>query len=580
MRRNLIILISLWLALAPFLPGKEYSINRVDIDATIRPDGTVHIKEHRRYTYQGEFRWANYTLQKEGFTKLTGISIRDERGKYIHDSSEKPRSYMITTNEEEINLKWFYDAIDETRTFTLQYTIHGALAVGPDWTEWYWSFIGDGWREPTGETKIRITLPHKPEQDSIYVWLHTSARKDSVTTDSGVVHIHATNLPEEQPLTARILFPSRTLSGVGVNSPELSLAQVRDEEQKRRETLNAERNRQEFLQDYGRPASIILSLISLFIFAWIYRRYGQKASVPGAPEKLYSIPSKDPPALIGWLMQFYTVNGRNLVATIFDLAHRGYFKFHEETMQKKLLQTSSKRFLIEKTDQSPGPGDLLEWERALYEYITGKMTDGRIYFDALTDQRSDMGEWFSNWAEQVKNEAKSRGWRDEESIRGATINGIGQGVILLVGTGLVIVTGTFALVPVIISFVLGLLSFAVIHRTREGERLYQEWKAFKRSLKSGDFTRRNQDLMNRLFVYAVAIGVSGREIRDWIREMEIGASQVPWIVFLAGTAEEPAAVASSMSELTVTGIQTISSVAGGSGASAGSAGGGTGGGAG
>ena len=559
----------------------EYSIDRVEIQARVNPEGSIHLLETRTYTFTGDFHWANYTLQKAGFTELTDISIRDSLGKYTHESSEESRTFRLTTNEEELNLQWYFEATNETRSFILEYTIHGALAVGHSWTEWFWRFIGNGWDEPSEEILIDVRLPGKVSPDSLYGWVHTSADHSAMEVTPGKISIQAAGLPEENPLTLRLLFPSRWLSGVPVNATELTLSGAQAEEQQRKARLEARRERRQAWERAGLPLAVGLTLLSLISFLWLYNRHGRRHSIRNVPEHQHRLPTEHPPALIGWLMQNYTVNGRNLVATIFDLARRGYFTFREEKEEKSgFLRKSSRQFLIQMTEKMPETGRLTEWEQGLYDLISQRMTDGEVSFAELTDQRAESPEWFKNWASMVSDTAKSKNWRDERSIRGAVINAVIQAVLFAAAIALVILSGAIGFIPLVITLCTGIASLGIVRRTREGERVYRQWKALKQSLKEGVPGRRDPDLLNEFYIYAIAMGLSVRKIRNWLENIQIQSASIPWIVFAPGIADQSGEVAASLSTLTNTGIQTISSVAGGTGATAGSAGGGTGGGAG
>ncbi|MBS1271722.1 MAG: hypothetical protein MAGBODY4_00854 [Candidatus Marinimicrobia bacterium] len=572
------LLITVLILACSSLFAKEYTIDNVNIRAEINANGTVDLTEARVYTFEEEFSWANYTIRKSGFTELTDISIRDAQGKYVNENTEEPRTFMVTTNEEEINLKWFYEAEDETRRFTIDYTIHGALAVGPEWTELFWTFIGDSWKKTTQQASVRILLPGDVGKDSVHAWLRTRNELTQTIPKSDGVLVNVTQLRSDQSLKVRFLFPTSVLATTEITAPELSLVSATSEEQAYQKQRQERIERRKQYASLGWYLTLIVAGLSGLIWIFFFSRYGKRHHPRAIPDQLYSPPTSEPPAIIGWLMQSQSVNGSHLLATIFDSARRGYFKIHEEEGEKKFLQKKKPRYRVEKAEE-PSSVDLLDWEQDLYEYVTDQMQDDSIYFDELTDQRSDMQKWFSKWAKSVKEDAKSRNWIDSESVKGAIINGVIQS-LLLAGSLLAIYwAGGFGAVALGATLLFGLLSFAIVHRTKIGEQVYQQWKAFKNSIKKGSGRQFGTSHIDKMIIYAIALGVSEKYLENWLAGTQVQLAHIPWIVFMTSTSN-PAEVAASMNALASSGLTTVSSVAGAGGASAGSAGGGTGGGAG
>ena len=562
------------------LHAKEYHIENVTIQAYIHSNGNVTMTEARTYEFEDDFSWANYTLDRRGFKDVTDISVRDESTTYVHKDTEAPGTFRVTYNEKEINLKWFFQAEDVTRTFTIEYTLRGALAIGTEWTEFFWNFIGDEWKKTTQHATVRLYLPTPVGQDSLYSWIRTMNTNTTLEQKRDGLFVTVDYLRSSQALKIRTLFPTALLSNPAITVPELMLADAQSEEETYQATLQERREHKAHYASLGRYLTILIAMLSLVLFVYFYRRYGMRHTVRAIPETLYTPPSTEPPAIIGWLMQKSTVNGSHLVATLFDLARRGLFTIHEEEGEKKFLQKEESRFRIEQTGETP-PEDanLLDWERDLYEYVMEHMESGSVYFDELTDQRSDMSKWFSEWAKKVKADAKSHQWIDPKSIKGAIIHGILQFVLL--GTGILAIywADLFGLIALFAAVIFGFLSFAIVRRTQSGEKIYRQWKAFTNGIKKGDHHQFNRKNIDTMFVYALALGVSEKHLEIWLSDIQVQQSYIPWIIFMHGTTN-PATIAGSMTTLAGTGLQTVSSVAGGTGATAGSAGGGTGGGAG
>src|ERR1041385_1088835 len=88
-RRAAVVVFALGIALAGVLAGtavpKSYHFTRVSIDATVLPDGSVQIVEHRTYDFSGDFHGADYTIRWPS-DKIEGFTVQ-ENGKELHADS-------------------------------------------------------------------------------------------------------------------------------------------------------------------------------------------------------------------------------------------------------------------------------------------------------------------------------------------------------------------------------------------------------------------------------------------------------------------------------------------------------------
>ena len=580
MKFKTVLLLGLILAFGS-LCADEYTIDRVSISATIQQDGTIDYTEERTYTFDGEFSWATYTLPKNGFTEITNISIQDQSGQYSHINSEEPGTFKITTNDQEINFKWFYAAQNETKTFTIRYTLHGALAVGHTWTEFFWNYISDSWKEPTEEARITVEIPGIISEDSLHTWLRTDIQSANVAMRTNGFILTARDIGDDQNLLCRFLFPTSVLNNIPVTAEKLTLTSAQQEETDYRQKQIAQAERDAKQAVWGKFLSIAIAVLSLILWLYFFFQNGRRHKIRGVPEFLYDLPSEEKPAIIGWLIQSRSINGSHLIASIFDLAQRNFFTIHQEDAEKSFLKKEEYRFRLEKNlDVTPEMrSTLTEWENALYEFVVDAMEDEFIYLDALTDQRSAIRKWFPKWSKQVKEDAKSRHWIDSSSKRAAMFH-LGLQVLLFLGGIISILWGDmFGLIGTFTAFFFAILSVAIVRRTEQGEKVYQQWKALKRSIEKMPENNFARDHIDTLFIHAIALGLSEKKLKNWLQQVDLQTQQIAWIAFIPAVSSA-ASVAHAVTAMAGTGLTTVSSVAGGAGASAGAAGGGAGGSAG
>ncbi len=577
-----IILIAI-VSIPVILSAKNYTITHVQIESQINSDGTVSYAEHRTYAFDGEYTWANYALPKSGFSEITDVQVSDENRQYTHDNTEKPGTFQISTNSKEINIKWYYSANSESKTFTIRFIYHDAIAVGPIWSQFQSIYISNRWKKTTQNADILLKFPRPIATDSIYNWIHGISSKTSLSTSPDQVTIQARNITSSQYLQVRTLFPSSVLQNVKVTSPKLSLSMVQADEKARIQHIQALTEKKAQHRHLGILLTILIAFLSALVWILFFQKFGKRFKPKGIPKRLYDTPTEDPPAIAGYIVQYRSVSGSNLIATLFDLARRGYFRISQEQGEGGFLKKSEERFkitLVPEEARTESLDELNGWELDLYDYVTDAMEDDNVYFDDLTDQRSMMRKWFNEWAKSVKDAAEAHDWYDKSSLRAAIYCGLLEFVLLAASiVGFILAEG-WGLIGFLTALIFGLLTLTLYRRTPEGEKVYRQWKAFKESLKEGHHQRFDIKNIDKLFVYAIAVGLGEKQLSRWLTGMHVNESAIPWIVFAAGTHASPAEVAASMSTLAATGLQTVSSVAGTGGATAGSSVGGAGGGAG
>src|SRR3954471_10850683 len=150
MRALLMFLVALPVALVPgSAQAKSYHFSRVQIDATVLPDGSLQVVDHRTYDFSGDFHGADYTIQWPS-DRIEDFTVA-ENGKELHVDSNPFVSPFHAV--------WSYAAADEQRTFTISYRADCAVDVFSDTAHLLWQFVGTGWTVPTDFVKVTVHLP-------------------------------------------------------------------------------------------------------------------------------------------------------------------------------------------------------------------------------------------------------------------------------------------------------------------------------------------------------------------------------------------------------------------------------------
>ncbi|HKJ68175.1 MAG TPA: DUF2207 domain-containing protein [bacterium] len=555
-------LLLLLLGFSAILLAKDYQIQQVDIQADIRPDGTIQFTEERTYTFRGEYYWANYTLGRDEFDGISQITVREGGREYTRSETRQPYTYETTANASELNIKWYFQAADESRTFTLSYRIRGALTSGLRWTEFFWTFISDRWKEETENAGIRITLPDSVDPDSIYLWLRSPDIQARVDKTPNRVSIHGLHIPEDVSLRVRLLFPHKILPNVDVIHSAFTPDVVQRSESAYRRQLRQQEQLSRRRESLGLPLSIAIALIGILVWSGIYYGYGRRnRSDDPVPEILYAPPSGDRPALVGWLLKPGAVTGRHFLATLLDLARRGYLVLRGEQTAQSAARTQPWRFAIRLNPgvRSDTQDKCTEWERALLVCVRERQSDGEVYLDELTDQRTSIRRWFPGWARLVEADARSRNFLEEKSTTAARVNGVIQGLLIVICIGILVWTNSlWILCPMLSGTILLGASRIIRHRTGEAEVLYKQWNALKRAIIRGDSETFPRSAMDELLVHSLTLDVSMKHISVWLRKLDLKPAHIPWLFVHSHSEWAPVEMADVLEALLSTGLQTVS----------------------
>lgn len=564
------------------ISAKNYSIPEIHVDVQINTDGTITITEHRTYVYDGSYTWANYRLPKIGYSAIRKISISENNNPFTNLNTEEPGSFLVEESDKAYNIKWFYSAENETRTFTISYTLEGAIVVGPEWSEFFWNYTSSGREKSTDSIEILLRLPESVSPSNLHHWVREPAWTiDAITFENGF-RFTGTNIKRSQAVSIRTLFPSSVFnSQVAISDPSFSLSTAEQEEFDLREQRRIAAEKEAEAQILAWEVLTFISGLSILIFIYFYRKYGSRHKVNLSSNQSILLPGREKPAAIGWLIHNRTVTHSLLMATLLDLARQGYLSIKENEADDEGWLASKESYFTVHAAESIPVGILADYEQNLLNFVQSRIhEEGNKLDDIFKFSDSDVSKWFYKWKNELKDYCKAKGWIDKESYKGMYWN-LGLQTVLM-GASTV---GLFLIHPLMaiamgISFIMLILSLVIVRRTPKGEELYRRWKKYIQALKNAKEHSFSEDLLGLHFIYSIAFGVGKQHIETIFEQNPQVATTLYWIVVLPGNASSAADVASSFSKLAAMASTTASGGSFGGGATAGTAGGGASGGAG
>ncbi len=593
--------LTLLLVIVPVRLGfaKSYSIDRIEINARIDGDGSLWISESRRYHFQGSFSWADYELPLQQLGPVSDFLLSENGHEYRQQDGNLPGTYAISSDEDRFYVRWNYRASHEQRTFTLRYRVADVVRRYRDVNEFYYQFVGKANQTSIGRVEVVLALPQPADTSQVRAWAHGPLH-GQLAFENGMIRLWVAPLPRGNWWEVRVIFPRDWVTGGRQPIDRTMREAIFAEERLLAETANAKRlalqRKIEFREQHQSqavPASMILAVIGFAALLLLYSRYGQSYPVPGQGRIASEIPQDLSPAVVSYLYSNGQMGAGAMIATIFDLARRGYLQLQETIQEKKILFGTFRKkiytlqLMTDKYEQDKN--DLAAHEREMVDFLFSGLAGDRsvLAMDELKDSRRDVTRWFREWKKKVAQVWGGAGFYEKGSIIGTVIAAVMAVAIFVAGVLIVLYLGRGGVIAVIAGIVLFLLSFLILKYTRELKQIKVQLSAFRRYLTRYHFQRDSsylQSHLDRFLIYGIALGVGSKVIKEMVKLVPDwqASGYFPWYV---GTMAHgsPVAFAESVSSMVASMGATMSSAAGvggsaaaGGGAGAGGASGGAG----
>jgi uncharacterized membrane protein len=510
------------------LSSKSYDFPRVEIDATVRPDGSIDLVERRTFDFDGQFRFAYFTIAWP-VEQIESFSVTEE-GRPLEVSQEP---YVGGFRG-----RWNFAAEDEERTFTISYRALCAVDVYTDAAHLLWQFVGTGWDEPTEHARILVHLPPKaagrfqrpaapcpspPERSpagtepllagEVRAWGHGPFNGQVTIRDPQTVELRVQDVPPATFVEGSILMPPQAvpdafqqplpqresiLAFEGVLAEQANAARRAELDR-----LNVQAVRRRFL------VGALIGLPVLFgLLAYASRR---RDRVPGVPDMLQEPPADRHPMEVAqlWGQANGSLSAKALYRTqMLHLARTGAVD-----VQAVGPVTDPEDFVLRLRDM---PEDGLDREFAEFLFPDGRQ-DGSVSLKKLRPTGKRRGE-LREWWEEAKDLTKGglgkvrSGGRWESTLTTALgVGGMAAGAFGAdyFGTPLVLLLILVSLVGMIVAHVL--IRPMVAPQWREE---VARWRAFRRFLK--DFSSLRDApaaavvIWENYLVFATALEVADR----------------------------------------------------------------------
>ncbi|HYH13192.1 MAG TPA: DUF2207 domain-containing protein [Thermomicrobiales bacterium] len=499
-----------------------------DVHHEVRSDGSVHVVEDQIIQFNGSFSYGFADIPFDNVEEIGNLSVTidGEPARFVEPSAyrEEPGTFTYRATSSMVNLDYGFaqTSYGDERHIVLEYDLFGALRVYEDlepanqqlWRVPITREVTDV--APIESSTVSITLPEEVAEGDFV------ASPVSPEIDGRTFSWTRTNLDQGDSFEVRLQFPP-------ITSATVPSWQQLDDQQRQ------EQEQQEEREAVAGTALLGVGLLILvvgglgFSIAWFTK--GRDPHVGMVADYIANPPDDLSPGAAGALVD-ETVQTRDVLATVLDLARRGAIVIHESGKDEGVFGLGG-GFTHEFELKDPAIAER-EFERKLLDVMfgvsaePGKRVSMTEFRQSYTASAASIGEGFYD-------ELVSHGYFHESpettrkrwggiAVAAPVITAIVAFIIVQmadVSTGWI----WFVVVAaIIVAIYASKLSRHMAVKTREGAEAAAKWSAFKRYLEDID-ERENleesKEIFERYLPYAVAFGLE----RSFVQKF--AAAEVP-----------------------------------------------------
>jgi uncharacterized membrane protein len=480
--------------------AKSYTAETYRSEILVRPDGTLHVTEEVTFRFDGAFHYVYRTIPT---TKTDGI-----------ENIESPDPIRVRSGSSTVEVRWdFPEVRDANRTFRLSYDARGVIYRRDGGWVLRWNAFPYNHQYRIESARSLLSLPEGNEPSVVHTRPDVPARRTAggIEFDVGALSRDRTFLIEA------------TLPGDAAGFPVPEWQGFHDRWNRAVPPLLA-------------SAAVVLVLGILGIIRSRKKIIPEALTALGRTIPAMPTPPSDLPPAIAGAIRDGRVSFPHAVATVLDLAARGYVRFENDG--KKSRWGSDKRFLRRLRPAE----DLAAWERKVFDpAFKDADADGRVPLEKAW--KSLYGETKA-FSASLTAELERRGDYDPAiRTRSRSLNAwiavaAALTVLSAIATGVMHRTLGPAPIPIAIAF---LVVFFVAIGARlsipltgvRGKEQALGWTGFSRYLKSAsrEGSPVDAERFNAWLAYAAAFSVADR----WMKAGSRWGLAVPdWFVGAAG----------------------------------------------
>ena len=555
------------LALPGTASADSFSLHSADVAVDVQEDGSLGVSERIEVAFSGNFTFGYRDIPlRDGETLINpsvaenGVAFQQGNETALETRAGPRGTFGVEQRGDSARIVWYFDARDQTRAFTVSYTLHGVAVAYDDVVDVNLKVWGDQWDEPLDRLVGIETAPGKILRGwGKPVWVRGDVELVGTRATLRAVSVPAHQFVELRTLIARSAFSST--AGMRVERGK-AFDRIVQEEQADADRYGRDHERIDALKAHPiRTGLVVLGLATipaLLLIAAVFWFMGRERRTGYDREYEQEPPTDTEPALVPTLLrQGGEAGSYEFTATLFDLVRRGVYKAVPSTTERPIWGGLRHETISDLELSAGKEGELRDWERDVANVVDGVLDGGseRLshFRDQIEEERETMHGRFTAFKEHVADEANRRMWFRSTgalplviaTVLFALVGGLlvflavrhwrpvypRYSDVLLVGIGACLIANA--------ALCLGTLIFSRRlwrRRTRRGQEEAERWDAFRRYL--SDFPRLQEAppatlaLWERYLVYGIAFGIAERVLQGAQLHMPEAlheASSIYWI---------------------------------------------------
>lgn len=490
-------LVILWLTACVSTPvdqSQSVVVERRNGDITVLRNSDIEVVEKWEVRFvSGSFHKAFRTIPLKQGSSITGWQISEGDRFYRQSDSGQAHTFDVVQRGDEASITWYFPhTANATRTFNLQYTIRGALRIYPDGDQLYLTFIEADRSYPITSSRVIVHLPETFAADQIKLATYQNRRESYGTRiiDGQTVMFSGGPFAPGAAWEIRAQFPHGVVTA---NAPAWQL--IEDQQP----VYN-------LIALFGAVMIVLVGGSGLYLL-WDF--FGRDHPGGIIAQHYTAPPDATPPGMVGLLID-ERADLRDIVATLIDLARRGYLRISELSGMGPL---AVRDIVFTRTGQNET--DLRHYERQLLDTVFGSRTQRYV-----SDLRNTFHTAIPALQRNLYEEAVRSGYfaQNPQSTRYKFTAGGAAVLVLVILAGIFGYPLVSPYAPLAIwDFVaaagvaLGLVVIGPImpKKTLKGATTVAKWRAFKRYLEHIDrYTKIAdvKDTFEHYLPYAIAFG--------------------------------------------------------------------------
>lgn len=532
--------------------AKSYTLSDAQVRTRVARDGAVLVRESIAFDYSGSFSGAFREIPLRKGESIDRISVAEGGHRYAPGGSltlgtEGPPSQFGTgLVDGKQRIVWRYRASNERRTYTIRYRLSGLARAYDDVVDVDLQVWGGTWKVGLARLEATMAAPGKVSPRNARIFGHPVTVHGDTAFGGSIARLRALDIPSEQFVEMRLLFPRSMLSSTARAKVVKGNARERIVAGERADAADYESNRRKIDDAVANlPGNLLLLLVlglvpagAILGLVWlVFSRERRVRDYDREYEQ--EPPSDDPPALIAPLLRQSTkAGGAEFTATLFDLIRRGYLKAEPTTTEKWSWGALGKRegpdLLLSREGDT---GKAAPLESGVAKILERALADGPVRLSELSDKikedREKNAKTYTSWQGKVAKEFGRRRWYDNRGTTAIALAAVAMTLVAaaLIAIGVVGLDERFVRWEEVVQIALGVaaaVNAVVLFGALRNERLRRRWTpdaaleaarwgAFRRYLR--DFPRLQEAppasvaLWERLLVYGIAFGLADRVLQ-------------------------------------------------------------------